>query len=101
MFQDNTNKMSVLSAQVWRAFILSEIPFYNADLPYNEPPTAELLKPLSPFPSSGTHCPICRNYEILIDGDGRMEAVAWCICHDKEEDEDWTLCKCLTCVPDL
>ena len=102
MFQDNTNEMSVLSARVWRAFTLSEMPFYHADLSYEPPAAAELLKqPLGPLPSSGTRCLVCRNVEIIIDGNGRMEAVAWCICHDEEEEEDWTLCQCLTCAPNL
>ena len=31
------NKMPCLSAQVWRAFALSEMPFYYTNLPSNEP----------------------------------------------------------------
>ena len=89
---------TALSARVWRAFTLSEMPFYNSDLPY-EPPAELLKQPLGPLPSSGSRCPLCRNVEIIIDGDGRIETVAWCICRDEEEEEDcWTFCQC---VPNL
>ena len=94
MFQGNKKKMPGLSEQIWRAFVFSVLPFYSVSLPSDEP--EEIV---SPLPSSTRHCLSCNNYELIIDGDGRLEAVAWCVCSDEEE--DWTLCQCSSCVPDL
>ena len=54
--------MPGLSEQIWRAFVLSELPFYSVSLPLPE-------KVVSPLPSSTHHCLSCNNYELIIDGD--------------------------------
>ena len=112
--------MSGLAEQIWRAFVFGELPFHSVNLPLLEevfsplPPSTQVpsstqvvsslpapTQVVTPLPLSTHHCPTCNNVEIIIDGDGRLDTLAWCICYDEEEEDEFTLCCCPTCLPDF